>query len=70
MTEVESLIAQRMPEDIRSVVSADAISNLKFGECLPANLAEEVFSARFNDFEAIATIRRERLRVAVLGSEH
>ncbi len=67
LAEVETLIASQMREEIIPVPRKDAIDNLKFGECLPATIAAEVFTARFDDPEAIASLRREPVRVAVLG---
>jgi ATP-dependent Lhr-like helicase len=67
LNDVESLIASRLPEEIIPVPSEEAISNLKFGECLPPSIAGEVFAARFNDPEAVASIRREPMRVVVTG---
>lgn len=67
LADVESLIASRIRDEIIPVPSQDAIDNLKFGECLPQPIAGEVFSARFNDPEAIANIRREPMRVVVAG---
>jgi hypothetical protein len=49
------------------VPSEEAISNLKFGECLPPSIAGEVFAARFNDPEAIANVRSEKMRVVIGG---
>ena len=66
LADVESLIALRIGEEITPVPGEEAISNLKFGECLPPSIACEVFSARFNDAEAIETIRRESMRVAIV----
>lgn len=68
LADVETLINSRMPEEITPVPSEEAIKNLKFGECLPPSLAQEVFSARFNAPEAIEAIRREPKRVVVDGS--
>jgi ATP-dependent Lhr-like helicase len=65
LADVEALIASRLREEITPVASEEAISNLKFGECLPPAIAGEVFAARFNDSEAIATIRREPMRVVI-----
>ena len=65
LADVESLIASRIRDEIIPVPSEEAISNLKFGECLPPPIAGEVFAARFNDPEAIANIRREPVRVVV-----
>jgi hypothetical protein len=56
-----------MREEITPVPRKDAMDNLKFGECLPATIAAEVFSARFCDPEAIASLRREPMRVTVEG---
>lgn len=65
LADVELLIASRIQAEIMPVPSEEAISNLKFGECLPPPIAGEVFAARFNDPEAIASIRREPMRVVV-----
>jgi ATP-dependent Lhr-like helicase len=65
LADVESLIASRSREEITVLPSEEAIGNLKFGECLPPDIASEVFSARFNAPEAIETIRREPMRVVV-----
>jgi ATP-dependent Lhr-like helicase len=65
LSEVETLIGTRLPQDIRPTPDEAAIENLKFSECLPSHVAGEVFSARFNNPDAIATIRREPMRVVV-----
>ena len=65
LPDVESLITSRIRDEIIPVPSEEAISNLKFGECLPPPIAGEVFAARFNDPEAIANIRQEPMRVVV-----
>ncbi len=67
LADIESLIASRIREEITPVPSEQAIGNLKFGECLPPSMAEEVFKARFTAAEAIEEIRRELLRVVVDG---
>lgn len=67
LAEVETLIASRIREVINPVLSEEAISNLKFGECLPPTIAGEVFAARFDDPQAIANIRTEPMRVVVAG---
>ena len=67
LADVESLIASSMQESMAPVPSEEAIGNLKFGECLPPAIADEVFAARFNDPKAIATIRREPMRVFIAG---
>lgn len=65
LTDVESLIASRIQEEITPVPSEEAIKNLKFGECLPPPIANDVFAARFNDPAAIENIRREPMRAVV-----
>lgn len=67
LVDVETLIASRIRDEIIPVPSEEAINNLKFGECLPPPIAGEVIAARFNDPEAIANIRREPMRVVVVG---
>ena len=65
MAEAKTLIDARLAEEIRAAPDEAAIGNLKFSECLPRRLAGEVFLARFNDLEAIATIRKESRTVIV-----
>jgi ATP-dependent Lhr-like helicase len=65
LAEVETLIGSHLMEEIRPAPDEAAIENLKFSECLPQPVACEVFSARFNDPEAISTIRKEAKRVVV-----
>jgi ATP-dependent Lhr-like helicase len=65
LAEAETLIDTRLTEEIRPTPDEAAIENLKFSECLPSHVAGEVFSARFNDPKAIATIRKEPRRVVV-----
>jgi ATP-dependent Lhr-like helicase len=65
LADVELLVASRIRDEITPVSSEEAIANLKFGECLPPAIAAEVFSARFNDPEAIGNIRREAMRVVI-----
>ncbi len=67
LADVEALIASRIREEIIPVPSQEAINNLKFGECLSPPISGEVFSARFNAPEAIEKIRREAMRVVVVG---
>lgn len=67
LADVETLIASRIREEIVPTRSEEAMENLKFGECLPPPIAGEVFAVRFNDSEAIANIRREPMRVVVVG---
>ena len=65
--EVESLVGSRLTEEIRPTSDDAAIENLKFSQCLPSHIAGEVFVARFNDPEALATIRTEPRRVVIDG---
>lgn len=65
LADVESLIAARMPDDVTPVPSEEAVRNLKFGECIPPPIVAEVFALRFNDPEALANLRRERMRVVI-----
>jgi ATP-dependent Lhr-like helicase len=63
LADVETLIDTRLTDEIRLTPDEAAIENLKFSECLPQPVACEVFSSRFNDPEAISTIRKEPKRV-------
>jgi hypothetical protein len=65
LTDVESLITSRLKGEILPLPSEEAIDNLKFGECLPPLIAGDVFSARFNDADAISTVRQEPMRVVM-----
>jgi ATP-dependent helicase Lhr and Lhr-like helicase len=67
LADVESLISSNMQEPITPIVSEGAITNLKFGECLPPDIAGEVFAARLDDPKAIATVRREPMKVVIAG---
>jgi ATP-dependent Lhr-like helicase len=65
LAEAEALIDARLTEELRPTPHEAAVENLKFSECLPSHVAGEVFSARFNDPEAIAAIRKEPKRAVV-----
>jgi ATP-dependent Lhr-like helicase len=65
LADAESLVGARLGEEIIPTADEAAIENLKFSECLPRQVAAEVFVARFNDPEAIATIPKEPRRVVV-----
>jgi len=62
---IAELIDGLRAEDILPVQSADAIQNLKFGECLPPPIAAEVFSTRFNEPNAIRNTLKEPRKVFV-----
>jgi ATP-dependent helicase Lhr and Lhr-like helicase len=70
LADVKSLIASKMQEQLAPEPSEEAIANLKFGECLPAAIAREVFSARFDDPDAIMNIRAELMRVVNSNEYH
>jgi ATP-dependent Lhr-like helicase len=70
LADVESLIDSRIRDEITPMPSEEAITNLKFGECVQPAIATEVFSARFNDQEAIANIRMEPMRVVISDQQH
>jgi ATP-dependent Lhr-like helicase len=65
LSDVESLVGSRLTEEIRPTPDEAAIENLKFSECLPHQVAAEVFVARFNEPEALATICKEPRRVVI-----
>jgi ATP-dependent Lhr-like helicase len=65
LNEVEELIGTLSADRIEPVPAEDAIEGMKFSECLPPPVAAEVFSARFNDAEAVRTILDEPRRVVV-----
>ena len=65
LADVESLVGSRLAEEINPTPDEAAIENLKFSECLPRQVAAEVFVARFNDPDALATIRMEPRRVVI-----
>ncbi len=53
------------PMELVSEASEAAVAGLKFSECLPEDLAAEVFCARFNDAEAVSKILGEPRRAVV-----
>jgi ATP-dependent Lhr-like helicase len=65
LADAEALVGARLTEEIRHTPDEAAIENLKFSECLPRQIAGEVFVARFNEPEALATIRKEPRRVVI-----
>jgi ATP-dependent Lhr-like helicase len=62
---IEQRIAAIVMQDVRPVPNAAAIENMKFTECLSPDLAAQVFSARFNDIEAVRKIVAEPKKVIV-----
>ncbi len=65
LKDVEDLIGSLSAERIVPVAAQDAIEGLKFSECLPPQIAAEVFCARFNDAEAVRRVVGEARRVVV-----
>jgi ATP-dependent Lhr-like helicase len=68
LSEVESLIALKVPQEMVVHTNDEAtVRNLKFSECLPPHMVEEVFGARFNDPGAIEKLRQESMQIVVAG---
>jgi ATP-dependent Lhr-like helicase len=65
LADAESLVGSHLGEEMRPSPDETAVENLKFSECLPRQVAREVFVARFNDPEALATICKEPRRVFI-----
>jgi ATP-dependent Lhr-like helicase len=53
------------PDTIRPIPNIDAMENLKFSECLSPEIADEVFTSRFDDRVGVAQALEERRRVVV-----
>ncbi len=51
------------PETVRPIPHPDALENLKFSQCLPPEIAAEVFVARFDDHTAVVQVLGERRRM-------
>ncbi len=64
---VEKRIVAIVASDVRPVPNATAIENMKFTECLPPELAAEVYCSRFDDAEAVRKVVGEPRRVVVEG---
>ncbi|MFO0875946.1 MAG: helicase-related protein [Gemmataceae bacterium] len=65
LNEVEELIRGFSANQIEPVPAEDAIEGMKFSECLPPQIAAEVFCARFNDAEAVRKILAEQSSVVI-----
>jgi ATP-dependent Lhr-like helicase len=65
LADADALVGSRLTEEIRPTPDEAAIENLKFSECLPSPVAGDVFVARFNDPDALATINKEPRRVVI-----
>lgn len=62
---VAKLIDGLRHETIKPVPHIDAIDNLKFSECLPPEIASEVFLARFQDKDAIQQVMNEPRTIVI-----
>ena len=50
---------------MQPIPNIDAMENLKFSECLSAEIAAEVFTSRFDDRKAVTEALSEHRRVIV-----
>ncbi len=62
---VAKLIDGLRHETIKPIPNSDAIDNLKFSECLPPEIASQVFLARFQDKAAIQRVMEEPTKIIV-----
>ncbi|MEQ9379793.1 MAG: hypothetical protein RJP95_02940, partial [Pirellulales bacterium] len=62
---VSASINRLVPDSIRAIPNPDAMDNLKFSECLPADIAAEVFVTRFDDREGVRQAVEEKMRLVV-----
>lgn len=53
------------PDDLRPIPDDDAMQNLKFSECLPPQIAAEVFASRFQDTEGLAQATNDPMRIVM-----
>jgi len=67
LTEAEDHVRGRLAEEVVSVMPTTAENPLKFSECLPATLAAELLTARFDATEAITALRQEPTRIIALN---
>ena len=63
--ELSEALSSIAPDAVKPVPNPEAIDNLKFSESLAPQLAAEVFSARFDDPNAVKHILHERKRFVV-----
>ena len=65
---VAEAISELEPRSLRVPVPDNAISELKFGSCLPADLAASLVEDRLSDRSGVAaTLRRNRRVIVNLG---
>jgi len=65
LDEIAALINNIDPSSVRPIPNIEAMENLKFSECLSADLAVEVFTSRFDDRKAVEQAMQERRRIVV-----
>jgi ATP-dependent Lhr-like helicase len=53
------------PDELRPIAHEKAIRGLKFSECLPPHLADQVTSMRLRDDEAVASVLQQQVRVTI-----
>jgi hypothetical protein len=63
ITEIQELIGRLHAESIRPRPNGEAMSHLKFSECLSASLSAEVFTTRFDDRTGINQALKEPRRL-------
>ncbi len=62
---VAKLIDGLRYETIKPIPNIESIENLKFSECLPPEIASEVFRARFQDKDAIQRVMDEPRKIVI-----
>ncbi len=63
LADTEVLLSERLGADFISTPDEDAVASLKFAECLPSEVAADVFSARFAAPQALLAVRDQHRRV-------
>ncbi|MEY4572819.1 MAG: hypothetical protein RLZ10_2076 [Bacteroidota bacterium] len=59
MDQLQMLISENIKNEIEPLFSTTVLDGLKFSECLPEDLAKQVFKARFKNPSAIDVIRSQ-----------
>lgn len=65
LEEVAGLIDFVVPDSLRPIPNVEAMENLKFSECLPPEIAAEVFTSRFDDRAGVKQAVEEDRRTIV-----
>lgn len=64
LTEAEAGVSSLLQgQGLRAIPNEEAIANLKFVDCLPRELAQEIYVTRFNDTTAIGALQSEGIRL-------